>query len=70
MTTTPVATVPAQLTSRMNATCNHCEWTGNRSTAELHESDQPGHVATVWDSPTSQLPRAMWATKVTFPQAS
>jgi hypothetical protein len=72
MQSTPVAgtTTHPVLKSRLPATCNHCSWTGNRSNAELHESDVPGHQVTVWDSPTSQLPRQMWAAPVTFPRAS
>lgn len=78
MTTTPVATTAPTATqpNPMVAICNTCPWTGNRFTAELHESDRPGHGVSVWVTLGSKTvagemyPRFLWAARATFPQAS
>lgn len=54
------------------AQCNRCPFeligmmlTNISGSANAHERDNPEHYITVWDGPTSQLPRSFWATEQT-----
>lgn len=57
-----------------SARCNHCsfEAIGNLSpvgtAARMHEASMSRHRVTVWDSPTSQIPRSLW-TELAPPEA-
>jgi hypothetical protein len=52
-------------------TCNRCragsgpgETSAQLSWARDHEARHSGHRATVWDSPTSQIPRSFWTEEI------